>query len=96
MTVVYRISIVFKNGNILYDSNVITKMNRLCCLPRTLKNMCEMGCIYREKAFKHLACPVALKNKEVCAAPCQKGEVCVCKTEIMVLTKKEKNEVFLL
>jgi hypothetical protein len=72
-------------------------MNRVnCCLPRNLKNMCEMGCIYREKVFKYMACPLALKNKEVCVMPCNSKEFCHCKTEIIVLTKKEKNEVFLL
>jgi hypothetical protein len=72
-------------------------MNRIACsLPRNLKNLCEAGCIYREKAFKHLACQIAIKAKDPCAAPCAAGEPCSCKTEIIVLTKKEKNEVFLL
>ena len=99
-TVVYSTSIVFKNGNILYAEYTLTTMDSVrraaCCLPRKLKNMCETGCIYREKPFKHLACPMALKTKATCAAPCRPNEVCVCKTEILVLTKKEKNEVFLL
>lgn len=75
-------------------------MNRLTCvLPNNMKGLCEMGCIYREKAFKHLACPTAKKMKIFhCVAPCPKGVPlqCGCKTEIKVLTKKEKNEVFLL
>ena len=73
-------------------------MNRIaCCLPHNLKSICEMGCIYREKAFKHIACPIALKTKELCVAPCNpKDEFCKCKTEMIVLSKKEKNEVFLL
>ncbi len=77
------------------------EMNRaLCCLPSTLKGLCEMGCIYREKAFKHLACRSGVRSKQVCVSPCATfDEDCVCrntKTKIRMLTKKERNEVFLL
>jgi hypothetical protein len=40
-----------------------------CPLPKVVKHFCQAGCIYREKAFLHLACPIALKNKEFCVAP---------------------------
>jgi hypothetical protein len=40
-----------------------------CPLPKVVKHFCQTGCIYREKAFRHLACPVALKNKAFCVAP---------------------------
>ena len=54
-----------------------------CLLPETIQGLCEMGCIYRERAFKHLACASAT-NTTVCVAPCQKPP-CLCvppKTEI--------------
>lgn len=72
-------------------------MNRaVCCLSPALNSLCEMGCIYREKALKHLACPIAQKYKETCVAPCLNSAPCVCKTKVVLLTKKERNEVLLL
>lgn len=71
----------------------------ICCLPKNLKSLCEMGCIYREKAFKQIGCPLAQKRKDSCVAPCSQ-EFCECwppsKTEIREIVKKERNEVFLL
>jgi hypothetical protein len=46
-----------------------------CHLPVTLKSLCETGCVYREPAFKHLSCPIAVKTE--CAAPCY-PEPCGC------------------
>ncbi len=49
---------------------------RVCCqLPNTLRSLCETGCIYRDPAFKHLACQYVLKTD--CAAPCY-PEPCPC------------------
>lgn len=73
-------------------------MNRVCCsLPKAVQSFCEMGCIYREKAFRHLGCPKA-KKTDGCVAPCRDMCDCNYKKEFAVvpLTKKEKNEVFLL
>jgi hypothetical protein len=57
-----------------------------------------MGCVYREKAFRHTGCPKA-KKTDGCVAPCP-VDVCDCMPKkefaIVPLTKKEKNEVFLL
>lgn len=56
-------------------------MNRiprcLCILPRTIESLCKTGCIYRESAFKHLACPRARKE-DVCCAPCPPSD-CSCR-----------------
>ena len=77
----------------------MNSIRRVCCsLPKTVQGFCEMGCIYREKAFRHLACPKTRKL-DGCAAPC--NDFCDCnptKTnfELKPQTKKEKNEVFLL
>ena len=48
----------------------------LCILPKKLESICDAGCIYRESAFKHLACPLA--KKDVCVAPCPPSD-CTCK-----------------
>ena len=73
----------------------------LCCLPSTLKSLCETGCVYREPAFRHLACKYAVKTE--CAAPCY-PEPCPCKgipakipkTETQVVKYKYYHEVFTL
>ena len=75
-------------------------MNRtVCALPKVVKSLCETGCIYREKAFRHLACPKKLRRGDPCAVSC-KTKDCDCnnKKEFVILsqTKKEKNEMFLL
>jgi len=72
---------------------------RICCaLAKTVQSYCEMGCVYREKAFRHTGCPKA-KKTDGCVAPCP-VDVCDCMPKkefaIVPLTKKEKNEVFLL
>lgn len=56
----------------------------LCSLPPAIKNLCDYGCIYREKAFRHLACKNVTKTE--CAAPCY-PEKCPCN-----LPKNEKTE----
>ena len=71
---------------------------RICCaLPKAVQSFCEMGCIYREKPFVHLACPKA-KKTDGCTAPCKDTCNCFPKKEFVIkpLSKKEKNEVFLL
>jgi hypothetical protein len=51
-------------------------VKRVCCqLPILSKSLCETGCVYREPAFRHLACKQALKTE--CAAPCY-PEPCPC------------------
>lgn len=70
-------------------------MNRTSCLlPKKIKTLCEHGCIYREKAFRHLACRKVSRLE--CAAPC-KAEVCDCnrpKNEnIKDIKKNHKDEV---
>lgn len=72
---------------------------RICCvLPKSIQSFCEMGCIYREKPFRHLACPKSRKT-DGCIAPCKEDE-CDCDRKkefrMLPLTKKERNEVFLL
>ncbi len=72
---------------------------RICCvLPKTIQGFCEVGCIYRESNFRHLACP-KLRKTPGCIAPC-KQEECTCgpkkEFQILPLTKKEQNEVFAL
>jgi hypothetical protein len=49
----------------------------VCILPKAIETLCETGCVYRESAFKHLACQLASKNA-FCAAPCPPGD-CDCK-----------------
>lgn len=75
-------------------------MNRsACALPKVVKSFCEMGCIYREKGFRHLACPKKIRNGEACAVPCRTKECdCFHKKEFVIVsqTKKQKNEMFLL
>jgi len=70
-----------------------------CGLPRSVQSFCEMGCIYRESSFRHLGCPRATKL-DGCFAPCHPDDCsCVPKKKdciVRTLTKKEKNEVFLL
>ncbi len=71
---------------------------RVCCsLPKTIQSFCELGCIYREKPFLALACPKA-KKMDGCVAPCKEPCDCGRKKEFVIipLTKKEKNEMFLL
>jgi hypothetical protein len=63
-----------------------------------LASLCKTGCIYREKALKHLQCPYVPKS-EPCAAPCKPN--CSCEPpqngQGLVLPKnKIKNEVLLL
>jgi hypothetical protein len=72
-------------------------MSRPCRLPVPLASLCKTGCVYREKAFKHLACPFVPKT-EPCAAPCKPDCSCEPKNgQGLVLPKnKTKNEVFLL
>lgn len=76
-----------------------SKMNRrVCCaLPKAIQSFCEMGCIYREKPFVHLKCPRA-KKTDGCVAPCK--DMCDCEFKkgfiMLVETKKQKNEMFLL
>lgn len=56
-----------------------------CLLPEAIQGLCDTGCVYRERAFKHLACASAPKTA-VCVAPCQKPP-CLCvppKTEMKV------------
>ena len=57
----------------------------LCSLPPVVKNVCDYGCIYREPAFRHLACKIVSKTE--CAAPCY-PEPCPCK-----VPKNESTEV---
>lgn len=55
----------------------IQEMQRVrCCLPKTLQNLCEMGCLYRDTALRHLACPMAVAQKSLCVAPCEYPCVC--------------------
>ena len=72
-------------------------LRRVCSLPPQLKSLCETGCLYRSATLRHLACPQSTKY-DTCVAPCA-PQPCPCsKTEVVVvkLTKKDKNEVFLL
>jgi hypothetical protein len=65
-----------------------------CHLPVALRNFCETGCIYREPAFKHLACRYVPKTE--CAAPCY-PEPCPCSNKTDSQSKRKlkyKNEVF--
>lgn len=67
----------------------------LCILPRTIESLCETGCIYRESAVKHLACPRA-SNQDVCCAPCPPSE-CTCRPKGRQPTHhKYYGEMFLL
>ena len=72
-------------------------MNRTCRLPVHLASLCRTGCVYREKAFQHLACPHVPKT-EPCAAPCKPD--CSCEPKngqgLVLLKNKTKNEVLLL
>lgn len=68
-----------------------------CPLPTVVKSMCKYGCIYREPAFKHLACRSAiLVKKEFCVAPCYRPCPCdpaaTVKNEIKEHTKKWSNK----
>jgi len=71
-----------------------------CPLPKAVKHFCQTGCIYREKAFLHLACPVALKNKAFCVAPLPPPSnpmYILMKTNNRIKTKPQsKNEVYTL
>ncbi len=75
-------------------------MNRVsCALPKVVKSFCDMGCIYREKGFRHLGCPKKIRTGALCAAPCKPKDCdCTTKKEFVIVSqsKKEKNEVFLL
>jgi hypothetical protein len=51
----------------------------LCVLPKTIESLCETGCIYREPAVRHLACPRATKT-DVCCAPCPPLD-CTCRPD---------------
>lgn len=72
--------------------------SRIRCVFKPVKILCEAGCIYREREFRHLACPKKLRGIQQCAAPCKKDCDCFDKKEFVILplTKKEKNEMFLL
>ena len=73
-------------------------MNRtLCRLPVHLAHLCETGCIYREKAFKHLQC-LNVPKSEPCAAPCKPECPCDPKNgQVLLLSQdKKKDEVLLL
>ena len=72
-------------------------MQRACRLPANLARLCEFGCIYREKTFRHLQCPSVPKT-EPCAAPCQPECPCNPKNgQVLLLPQnKKKNEVLLL
>ena len=71
-------------------------MNRCCFLPKTIRSLCEMGCIYRDSTLKHLACP--LSSTRACAAPCPEPCACTPKNERfeIVAIKVTKNEVLIL
>jgi hypothetical protein len=47
----------------------------MCRLPKTLKSLCETGCIYRDITLRHVAC--ATVSKTDCAAPCY-PDPCAC------------------
>jgi len=52
----------------------LSKLARLvdqgcCVLPSHLKDLCEVTCVFREAASKHMACPKADKHS-TCVAPC--------------------------
>ena len=67
-------------------------MNRVCRIPVKLKTLCEYGCIYREKSFRHLGCRKVSKLE--CAAPCD-PEICSCyrpKNENIKNIKKKNND----
>ncbi len=60
-----------------------------CILPKKLRTLCEMGCIYREKTFKHMASPTALKSKTVfCVVPPPPKNESSGMNKILVNTKK--------
>jgi hypothetical protein len=62
-----------------------TMKRTVCSLPKALRTLCESGCIYRERNFKHLQCPVNAKVA-TCVAPC--SPPCACK-----VSQKTQNEV---
>lgn len=75
-------------------------MQRVCRLPVHLANLCKTGCIYRDKALRHLQCPY-VPAFEPCAAPCKPE--CSCDPpqngQALLLPKnknKTKNEVLVL
>lgn len=71
-------------------------MQRTCRLPLHLASLCRTGCIYREKAFRHLQCPY-VPASEPCVAPCKPE--CSCDPQngqALLLPKDKKNEVQLL
>jgi hypothetical protein len=39
----------------------------MCSLSKELQYLCKFGCIFRDEAFRHLACE---KRKGFCVAPC--------------------------
>lgn len=65
-------------------------MNRASCIfPKAIKSICDSGCIYRERNFKHLRCPLA-KKVDICAAPCPIPCDCGRKTQCGVVTVKKE------
>lgn len=48
----------------------------LCNLPDETKSLCDMGCIYRDKAHRHMACYLGVQSYN-CVAPCN-TEFCQC------------------
>ena len=82
------------------NSAALAAKRVMCCLPPTLKSLCETGCIFRDPVFRHLACKNAVKTE--CAAPCY-PEPCPCgpkpKMEVPVkgkLKHKYYHEVYVL
>lgn len=65
-------------------------MNRCACaLPKALKSLCEVSCIYREPNFQHLRCSLA-KKTDVCVAPtCPKPCACPPRKEEMRQVQKK-------
>ena len=43
-----------------------------CNLVKDLQYLCKFGCIYRDQAFRHLACS---KKTGFCVAPCLQNEI---------------------
>ncbi len=44
----------------------------MCSLSKDLQYLCKFGCIFRDEAFRHLAC----QNKTgFCVAPCLQNEI---------------------
>lgn len=72
--------------------------SRIGCVLKRIPILCEAGCMYREREFRHLACQKKLLTNSQCVSPCKTNCDCFHKKEFVIipLTKKEKNEMFLL